>query len=335
MAVRREILAIGLLAGSATAANAYEFGFAGAQTMQGVIIGVPAANPPPGLYGFDQVFTYQAHLVGPGSHLGVNGAQPTVKADVGTHGFVWVPGWEFLGASYNATFLLHYVSSALGDPINATPSGLHNPYISNALSWRLGDSGFFVKAGLGVYIPIGTQQGPAGLDSPGTPWWTFQPSLMFSYMKDGWNLTANLYDEINTENSITKYRSGDVFHAEFTATKTIGNWTFGPVGYYVGQVTNDRSSAYWDNLLGVKNAINTNRYNVWAAGALVGYDWGPASVNVWATREFSANASGGNAGLPGLDSATVGKGFTVFAQLNYRIWAPEAPAVPKLSGFHK
>ena len=45
--------------------------------------------------------------------------------------------------------------------------------------------------------------------------------------------------EMNTRSTVTNYKSGDIFHAEFTATKTIGNWTFGPVGYYAGQVTDD------------------------------------------------------------------------------------------------
>ena len=35
------------------------------------------------------------------------------------------------------------------------------------------------------------------------------------------------------------YTTGDIFHADFTATKTFGKWTLGPVAYYVGQVSND------------------------------------------------------------------------------------------------
>ena len=80
-----------------------------------------------------------------------------------------------------------------------------------------------------------------------------------------------------------------MLHADFTATKTIDKWTFGPVGYYVGQVSGDTSSAFYGN------AINVNRYNVLAAGALVGYNFGPAALNVWAVNEFSARASGGTA----------------------------------------
>jgi hypothetical protein len=39
--------------------------------------------------------------------------------------------------------------------------------------------------------------------------------MVVSYLKDGWNLTANIYDEINTRNTITKYQTS--LHARFTA----------------------------------------------------------------------------------------------------------------------
>ncbi|WP_407123517.1 transporter [Bradyrhizobium sp. STM 3561] len=134
---------------------------------------------------------------------------------------------------------------------------------------------------------------------------------------------------MNTANSITNYRSGDVFHAEFTATKRIGKWTIGPVAYYVEQVTNDRSSSFYNF------ATNVSRYNVWAVGGLVGHDFGPVSVNVWGTQEPSSTASGGTAGPPGFDSAMAPKGFSIFAQLNYRIWAPDEPAAPVMPRLHK
>jgi len=56
---------------------------------------------------------------------------------------------------------------------------------------------------------------------------------------DIWNLTAFLYEEFNTANSRSNYTTGDIFHLDFTVTKTIGKWTLGPVGYYVAQVSDD------------------------------------------------------------------------------------------------
>lgn len=311
------------------AAQAYELGSPGFVQKPGVVLGAAAAAPPPGLYSFEQLFTYQSHLVGPGAPVDANGSATGVKASVVAQGFLYVPGWTFLGGTYDFAAAVPFVSASAGAPVDNSPSGVHNAFFANELSWRFGDSGFFLKAGLGVYAPTGTLEGPAGLGNIGNPWWTIQPNLVFSYLNDGWNLTANIFDEINTANSRTGYRTGDIFHAEFTATKTIGKWTLGPVAYYVGQITNDRSSSFYGG------AINVNRYDIWAAGGMIGYDFGPVSLNVWGTQEFSATASGSTGGLPGVDSAAITKGFSVFAQLNYRIWAPDSPATPSLPRLHK
>ena len=90
----------------------------------------------------------------------------------------------------------------------------------------------------------------------------------------------------------------------------------------------DQSSAFYGG------AINVNRYNIWAVGASVGYNFGPAQLTVWALDEVSANASGGTPQLaPG---PTITKGFTAFAQLSYRLWAPDEPvAAPKSPLYHK
>jgi hypothetical protein len=306
-------------ASMSTTAGAYEFGSAGWAQKPGLVLGNAAAAPPPGLYMFDQVLTYQSNIVGPGTPNAGGGA-PALHAAVAAVGLLWVPGWSFLGATYDAVIAPPFIMADLGNPINETQAGVHNTFVAPIeLTWKLGESGFFVRTGLGMYVPDGSTGGYNGLSNVGDPWWTFQPNIVVSYFKDGWNLTANIFDEINTKNTVTGYTSGDVLHTELTATKTFGNWTFGPVGYYVGQVTNDKSSEFYGG------EINVNRYNIWAAGALVGYNFGAAALNVWATKELAANASGGTATL-GIDSATITKGYSVFATLSYRLWAPDAPA---------
>ena len=330
MTINGRILATVLAVASlgATSANAFEFGYAGWAQKPGITLGGGTAGvPPPGLYSFNQVFTYQSNIVGPGAP-NAGGAATPVHAAVEASGLLWVPGWTFLGATYNAVIVQPWIMADVGSPVNLQMAGMHNTYIvPGELSWKLGDSGFFVKTGLGIYVPNGSISGPAGLNNVGNPWWTFQPELVVSYLKDGWNLTANLFQEINTGNTITGYRSGDVLHAEFTATKTIGNWTLGPVAYYAGQVTDDKSSAFYGN------AINVSRYNIWAGGGLVGYNFGPAALTLWATHEFYSNASGGTAGPPGVDTASITKGYSVFANLSFRLWGPDAP--PKRPQFTK
>jgi hypothetical protein len=332
MKIDRNLIALTVAASAlATPALAYEKGYPAWAQKPGIVIGASAADPPPGIYSFTQFATYQSNLTGPGNALlNPTGRKTGVQVSAVAQGFLFVPGWTFLGATYDAVIVQPVMDGSVGIPLNIQAAGLHNTFIVPAeLSWKLGDSGVFIKTGLGMYVPDGTITGVNGLGNQGNPWWTFQPELAVSYLKDGWNLTAFLYQEFNTRNTITQYQSGDVFHADFTATKTIGKWTVGPVAYYVGQVTNDTSSAFYGN------DINVNRYNIWAAGALVGYDFGPVAVNVWALDEVSAQASGGTP-IVGRDSATIFKGMSVYASLSFRLWAPDEPATPKMpSLYHK
>jgi hypothetical protein len=336
------LAAAGMAAFAFSPANAYEAGYPGWASKPGVLIGASAGVPPPGIYMFNQVFTYQSNLVGPltnaiGTHTGV-------QAAVDVQGFVFVPGWTFLGATYDAVLAQPFIMASIGGPLNLNPAfpsqiaGAHNTYIAPVeLSWKLGTSGFAIKTGLGIYVPDGTVQGPTGLSNVGNPWWTFQPELAISYLADGWNLTAFLYEEFNTRNSVDGYTTGDIFHADFTATKTIGKWTLGPVAYYVGQVSND--SCQVGSLCGATPAAalaatgaNASRFNIFAVGGLVEYNFGPASFSVWATQEVTANAKN-SAVPPAADISTITRGATVFATLSYRLWAPEEPAKPAM--FHK
>ena len=84
-----------------------------------------------------------------------------VQAAVDVQGFLFVPGWTFLGATYDAVIVQPFVMQSVGSPINrASESGMFNTYIVPVeLSWKLGTSGFVVKTGLGIYVPDGTIQG--------------------------------------------------------------------------------------------------------------------------------------------------------------------------------
>ena len=310
------------LAEMPASAVAYEFGSPGTDQKPGIVLGGASAGvPAPGIYMFEQFYTYQATITGPGRPPGDS---VPVRLNSESTGFLFVPDWSFLGARYDAVIVQPVSNLGVGAPINSNYFGLHDTlFIPIELSWKLGDSGFFVKSGFGFYAPDGTITGANGLSGPGHPWWTFVPSVIVSYLKDGWNLTAGFYLEADTRNTYTGYQSGDVLHAEFAATRRIGKWTVGPIGYYYGQVTDDRSSAYYHD------AINVNRYNVWAAGALVGYDFGPVAVNVWALDDVHADSSG-SAPVAGKTSIT--EGFNVFASMSFRLWAPddgESPTAPK------
>lgn len=337
--LHKTILAIaGLTAFAASSASAYEGGVQW-QQKPGIFIGSSAGLPPPGIYMFDQVFTYQSNYAGPGVNTALRGnTRVGVQGAVDVVGFLFVPGWTFLGAQYSAVIAPSFEMASFGQPINAQASGVHNTYfVPVELSWMLGTSGFAVKAGLGIFAPTGTIQGLNGLGNVGSAYWTYQPELVVSYLKDGWNLSAAFYEEFNTANSRDKYTQGDIFHADFTATKTIGKWTFGPVGYYVAQVSDDKCpiiTCAGTALHPFGTLTNAQRFQLAAVGGLVGYNFGPANLSVWATQEVYGKASN-PAGLAALgqDLSLTTRGMTVFGTLSYRLWAPEEPAKPAL--FHK
>lgn len=352
--IKALLAAAGMIAAAFSPANAFEGGVQ-FQQKPGVLIGASAGVPPPGIYMFNQDFAYQSNLAGPITNTIGNKNGVQITADY--QGFIFVPGWTFLGATYDAVIVQPFAEVSIGAPLalqsptNPAPlgqfSGVHNTYISPVeLSWKLGSTGFLFKTGLGIYVPDGTVQGGTGLNVAGTcitqagcngfanvgsRYWTFLPEAIFSYLGGGYNLTAAFYGEFNTANQQDNYTQGDIFHADFTATKTFGKWTVGPVAYYYAQVSDDKCP------IGVCTALhpfgtqgNTQRFEIFAVGGLVEYNFGPATLSVWATQEVLGKASGAfiPTGLPGAgsDISAVTRGSTVLATLSYRLWAPDEPA---------
>ncbi|MDR5645486.1 SphA family protein [Burkholderia cenocepacia] len=308
----KRMIAVGIAVSGClpVAAWPYEFGYPGSSLPAGVDILNVAASPPPGVYSFSEVYTAQTHETGPGAP-NVGGVPADVHVAGFATGLLYSASWTVLGARYAARVVQPFSMVDASAPMNVQRAGVRNTYISPAeLSWQLGKTGLFAKATIGVTVPDGTITGPAGMSSIGTPWWIIQPGFAISYLKNGWNLTATTMAELNTPNWTTNYRTGDILHANFVATKTLGKWTFGPIATYVGQVSDDSSSSFY------KYAVNVNRYNIFSVGALVGYDFGPAAVNTWFTKDIVANASGGTP-RGGMDTASITKGYKVFVGLSF------------------
>jgi hypothetical protein len=335
------LAAAGVAAFAFSPAHAYDQAGQNSQTKFGIFIGSSAGVPPPGIYMFNQVFTAQTNFVGPGVTTALGGARTGVQAAVDIQGFIFVPGWTFLGATYDALIVQPFEMASFGQPLNIQVSGVHNTYfVPVELAWtKIGGSNFAFKTGLGIYAPTGTIQNGGvptfpvanGLGNVGSPFWTFQPEAIFSYLGGGWNLTAAIYAEFNTANRFTNYTNGDILHADFTATYTIGKWTFGPVGYYRGQITDDKCP------IGVCTAFNplgtlgnAQRFTNWAVGGLLEYNFGPATASVWVTQEVGSKASNPAAAL---DTSLVPAGLTVFGTLSYALWNPPAPAAAPM--YHK
>jgi hypothetical protein len=324
-------------------ASAFEPGQS-SQTKSGITLGASAAPLPDGLYMIDHAFYYGFGLTGPGiatANAPPRGFAPEASADL-----LWVPGWNFLGGTYSALFAFPFNAVSVASvPSAGFPgvsfAGVHNSFIAPLrLQWNLGH-GVFAQAGVGVYVPDGNVSGPLGNSNVGAPYYTVQPDLVLSYVKDGWNLTAYTYYEHNTKNERSGYISGDIFHADLTATKQFGKWTVGPVAYYAAQVTSDKSSATFDTYLdasipvpGGIHGFNAGRFEQFAVGGLLGYDFGLANLTVYATDDVLSRAFGGNSGTRYLGdipftSETTSRGWSLFGRLIFPLLMPEAPTQPK------
>jgi len=75
---------------------------------------------------------------------------------------------------------------------------------------------------------------------------------------------------------------------------------------------------------------NASRYNLFAVGGLLAYNFGPATASVWATKEVIANATNSAAIAAGApDPSLITSGFRLKGYLSFRIWSPDdEPAQP-------
>ena len=251
--------------------------------LPGVTVGLPAgAAPPPGLYFGQTSLYFSGPLVnGAGARTGVSiSFEETIST------LLVQPNISILGGQYyafGALTLQHNDTNVLGT--TTTANGFFNPIISPLnISWALGH-GFFVSTGIGFYLPVGDYS--SRRTHVANNFSTFQPSLGLTYLDNGINLTANVLLNVNLPNSVTNYDSGSLFGIDYTATKSIGKFTFGLNGYTIHQFQNDRR-----NGLVVGTGVSYgNRLDDIALGPYLAYDFGPVSVSAWYDHEvFTRNS---------------------------------------------
>ena len=307
-------LAIGGTASSALAEETGTF----QNRLNGATIGLPlGALPPPGLY--TGLETAYLGMVGTGGHATGNDCCSFLPAIAQAVPLLYVPGWNFLGASYGMSAVQAFytflscgtTACGLGANTGSAPilgggfvytNTFWNPI---TLSWNLG-GGWFVSAAFNFTGPDGTRK----VGTPNPDYWTFEPALAISYLANNWVLSGNFFYDINTQSQSVccvalPITSGNSFYGDLMALYKIGKWEIGPVGYFEIQTTADSGP-------GCPALCGT--YQTAAAGGLIGYDFGPVDMQVWVTDSFVGQ------------DAPVGPGnLNVWTRLGFRIWAPEAP----------
>jgi hypothetical protein len=320
-------LAIGGAAGSATAMESGTF----QNRLNGATIGLPlGAAAPPGLYtGLATVYLG----VNPGTSGPSAGNQCVAVAGGGCAKLpaiaqavplLWVPGWNFLGATYSASLVQAFYifttcglagsggSCTGGSPISSAGFVYTNTFFNPiALSWNLG-GGWFVGAAFNFTAPTGSKAG--GQFTPNPDYWTLEPAFAVSYIANNWVASANFDYDINTRSqgtccAATQITSGNALYGDLMALYKFGKWSVGPVGYFEVQTTSDTGGCN-----PAPGVTLCGKYQTAAAGALVGYDFGPVDLQVWATDQFVGQ------------DTPAGKGsFDVWTRISFRLWGPDAP----------
>ena len=209
----------------------------------GQTAGLPLAVPlRPGFYVGSRTAFYDAALI---NNEGQPAGQRLIIASEAAQ-LIWVPGWRLLGADYRMSFLQPFanITQDRGYPLPPAMRGSTSQFgAANLkfhfveLSWSLG-GGFFAAAGAGVYFPTGQWSATAPVNI-GANFWTFEPSLAFTYFDHGWNLTLHALLNTNTVNPANQYLSGDQVFLNLTATKNVAGFHVGPVAYYQKQISGD------------------------------------------------------------------------------------------------
>jgi hypothetical protein len=106
---------------------------------------------------------------------------------------------------------------------------------------------FNVNFRVGVYAPTGSYE-VGRLANTGKNFWTFEPviGLMYLGKKNGFEASAFIGADFNTENNDTNYKSGTQFHVDGTLAQHFplfgGLGGVGVSAYYYQQVTGDSGS---------------------------------------------------------------------------------------------
>ena len=245
--------------------------FAGSITQPGETAGLAAGTPlPPGFYFIDT------------TDWGVRDGQPLgSKTAVGVNIpiLAWSTPWKILGA--RLSFLAAAPAVEAGNTANLFPysEGMYNPAVAGKLTWDLG-GGFGFGYAIGGYFRANT---PVAHDTN-----TFFQSFALSYTANGWNLTGNLIWGINdTQVGNTASISNpnpDYVNIDLTATRHFGKWELGAVGFY----STDASTPCPTGC-----GIGYVKQSQFALGGLVGYNFGPVTLQTYLTRDVSETGYGG------------------------------------------
>jgi len=222
------------------------------------------ALPPPGLYYVNYLVYYTSDRLNDksGNKIPIDFH---VNASANASRILYMSDKEFLGGQLGAYAILSLVHLSANTSVGSKSKvGIGDITAGPVLAWHI-NKNLHAATALDITAPTGAYN-KNDIANIGRNYWTFEPKAAVTYLSDsGFELTTEFMYDFNTENTATKYTSGQEFHIDYATGYQIGSWKFGAEGYFYKQVTNDH---------GPGTAANDgNKGQVFAVGPGIKYDF--------------------------------------------------------------
>lgn len=261
---------------------------AGSVTQPGETVGLAAGAPlPQGVY-----FVNTADW---GNRSNVD-----VSTGVDIPVVAWSTPWTLLGA--RVQFLAATPLVEVGVHNANYLRGVYNPAVFGQLAWDLGNGWGFSYL-IGAYFDVHSEVAWSST--------SLNQRFALSYTGDDWNLTANViwgvqFDHFTDRPQLSPCPAPfglhgcnpDFLNVDLTAVKKFGKWQIGPVAFG----STDLSTPI----------AGYQRQSQFAIGGLLGYDFGPLTLQTYVTTDVTEHNYGG-------------RDTRVWGRIILPIWTPPAP----------
>lgn len=250
-------------------------GAAYATTAPGEQVGLNEASPlPEGVYFID---TNRYQNTGDVNGLKHNSLYENIPI------IAWSTPWQILGARLEVLAAVPFLQlGGLAGACGACTDQVA-PVGGFALAWNLGGGLSFSNIVLEYAKSDNALAKAAGLNV-----WTFRDTGALAYTMGGWTFLADGTINVTSDSNIQK----NSFLYDLSALRTFGKWTVGAIAY--GSTNIEGPSVYQN-----------------AAGAMVGYDFGPLTLQAYVAQDFSVSR--------GLTESTIG-----WTRVIIPLWNPAA-----------
>jgi hypothetical protein len=194
----------------------------------------------------------------------------------------WSTPWTIAGGRVEVLAAVPTIAGGVPTLPGASWSGrdyteLYNPAAFVGVAWDLG-GGWGFSAFIGGWAPVDNDLKKFGFDS-----WALSERVNISYVNNGWKFAANLSfgqpgkTDASALSVVNQQVLPDWFNYDLTATKTIGKWEVGLVGFG----SSDMNKGIWNGF--------GEEQSQFALGGLIGYSYPGITLQTYITTDVTTS----------------------------------------------